>query len=107
MDPGLSLIFDKLNVEQAVTAEFVAGAQAVADIAALKILEGDFGYTDVASGLLKGNQRIVCELTLKDGQVLWDWNGRIGIDYRELDPLYGIRNPEGLIMPPKQRAERV
>ena len=74
---------------------------AVADIAALKILKGDFGYTDVASGLLKGTQRIVCELTLKDGQVLWDWNGRIGVDYCELDPLYGVRNPEGLIMPPE------
>jgi len=73
---------------------------AVADIAGLKILEGDFGYTDVASGLLRGKERIVCELTLKDGQVIWDWNGRVGVDYRELDPLYGVRNPEGLILPP-------
>ena len=73
---------------------------AVADIAGLKILQGDFGYTDVASGLLRGKERICCELTLKDGQVIWDWNGRIGVDYRELDPLYGVRNPEGLILPP-------
>ena len=68
---------------------------AVADVAGLKILEGDFGYTDVAGGLFKGTQRITCELTLQDGIVRWDWNGRIGIDYRELDPLYGVRNPEG------------
>ncbi len=74
---------------------------ALADVAALKILEGDFGYTDVASGLLKGKQRIVCELTLKDGIAVWDWNGRMGIDYRELAPLYGVRDPEGLIMPPE------
>ena len=74
---------------------------AVADVAGLKILEGDFGYTDVASGLFRGTQRITCELTLQDGIVRWDWNGRIGVDYRELDPLYGVRNPEGLIMPPE------
>jgi len=74
---------------------------AVADIAGLKILEGDFGYTDVASGLLRGRQRVVCELTLKDGVVMWDWDGRIGVDYRALDPLYGVRNPDGLVLPPE------
>ncbi len=73
---------------------------AVADVAGLKVLEGDFGYTDVASGLLRGNQRIVCELTLQDGVVKWDWDGRIGVDYRELPPLYGVRSSEGLILPP-------
>ena len=72
-----------------------------ADIAGLKLLEGDFGYTDVASGLLRGRQRIVCELTLKDGVVMWDWDGRIGVDYRALDPLYGVRNPDGLVLPPE------
>jgi len=74
---------------------------AVADVAGLKIIEGNFGYTDVASGLFMGTQRITCELTLQDGIVRWDWNGRIGVDYRELGPLYGVRNPEGLIMPPE------
>ena len=74
---------------------------AVADVAGLKILQGDFGYTDVASGLFRGKQRIVCELTLQDGVVKWDWDGRIGTDYRELPPLYGVRNPEGLILPPE------
>ena len=74
---------------------------AVADVAGLKVLEGDFGYTDVASGLLRGNQRIVCELTLQDGVVKWDWDGRIGVDYRELPPLYGVRSSEGLILPPE------
>ena len=74
---------------------------AIADIAGLKILEGDFGYTDVASGLLRGRQHIACELTLKDGVVMWDWDGRIGVDYRELVPLYGVRNPDGLVLPPE------
>ena len=60
----------------------------------------NFGYTDVASGLFRGNERITCELTLKDGTVMWDWNGRIGVDYKTLEPMYGVRNPNGLILPP-------
>ena len=75
---------------------------AVADVAGLKIIEGDFGYTDVASGLLRGKQRITCELTLLDGEVKWDWNGRIGVDWRQLPPLYGVRDPQGLVMPPEK-----
>jgi dihydroorotase len=75
---------------------------AVADVAGLKIIEGDFGYTDVASGLLRGKQRITCELTLLDGEVKWDWNGRIGVDWRQLPPLYGVRDPKGLVMPPEK-----
>lgn len=74
---------------------------AVADVAGLKVSQGDFGYTDVAGGLLRGKQRITCELTLQQGEVKWDWNGRAGIDWRQLPPLYGVRNPEGLIMPPE------
>jgi len=74
---------------------------AIADVAGLNLLEGDFGYTDVADGLLRGKKRITCELTLQGGQVKWDWNGRSGIDWHELPPLYGVRNPEGLIYPPE------
>lgn len=73
---------------------------AVADVAALQRLQGDFAYLDVRGGRFEGKERLFCELTLKDGEVVWDWNGRGGTDYRELGPTYGVRNPEGLIMPP-------
>ena len=73
---------------------------AVADVAALQRMQGDFAYLDVRGGRFEGKERLVCELTLKDGEVVWDWNGRTGTDYRELGPTYGVRNPEGLIMPP-------
>jgi len=74
---------------------------AVADVAALNLWKGDFTYLDVHGGSLKADRRLFNELTLFDGEVVWDWNGRTGVDYRELDPLYGVRNKkEGLILPP-------
>ena len=73
---------------------------AVADVAVLNLMRGQFGYVDVRGGRLEGDRRLLCELTLKDGEVVWDWNGRIGVDYRELEPLYGLRKMDSLILPP-------
>ena len=64
---------------------------AVADVTAFSLLEGDFAYLDVLDAKLEGNLRLRAELTLKSGEVVWDWNGRIGTDYREHDPTYGLR----------------
>jgi dihydroorotase len=75
---------------------------AVADVCALNLLEGEFGFLDVHGGKLTGRQRLRCELTLLGGEVMWDWNGRAGVDWRELPKLYGVRNKtDGLIMPPE------
>ncbi|NKB70359.1 MAG: amidohydrolase/deacetylase family metallohydrolase [Candidatus Latescibacteria bacterium] len=73
---------------------------AVADVAGLNMLEGDYTFLDVRGGRYPGKQRLQCELTLLGGEVMWDWNGRTGVDYRELGETYGVRNPEGLILPP-------
>ena len=73
---------------------------AVADVAVLKQMEGDFGYADSFGGRLGGHERLLCELTVKDGEVVWDWNGRAGIAYPELGDSYGIREGEYLIAPP-------
>ena len=73
---------------------------AVADVTVLNLLEGYFAYLDVRGGRLKGTQRLRCELTLLGGEVMWDWNGRTGVDWRELPELYGVRNPDGLALPP-------
>ncbi|MCL4844403.1 MAG: amidohydrolase/deacetylase family metallohydrolase [Bryobacteraceae bacterium] len=74
---------------------------AVADIAAWRLLEGDFGFSDSDRGLLKGRRRLTCELTLLGGEVVWDWNARTGRDYRELGPEYGVRPGEVIVRPPK------
>ena len=73
---------------------------AAADIAVLALEDGDFGYMDSFGGVLRGDRRLQCELTLKDGDVVWDRNGRSGVDYRQLPPTYGVRDGEDLILPP-------
>lgn len=47
---------------------------AVADIAVLRVEKGKFGFFDVARDKQIGNQKLTCELTLKDGAVVYDLN---------------------------------
>jgi dihydroorotase len=47
-----------------------------ADIAVLSVDKGQFGFIDSAGAAYPGNQRIVTELTLRSGRVVWDLNGR-------------------------------
>jgi dihydroorotase len=46
-----------------------------ADIAVLNLKEGDFGFTDVRGWKIQGDKKLECELTLMEGQVVWDLNG--------------------------------
>lgn len=73
---------------------------AVADVAVLGLEQGDFGYMDSFGGVLRGDRRLECELTLFGGDVVWDRNGRSGVDWRELPATYGVRPDEELIYPP-------
>ena len=48
---------------------------AVADIALLSVKEGDFGFADTKGWKISGDKKLECELTLRDGKVVWDLNG--------------------------------
>ncbi|HJP29450.1 MAG TPA: amidohydrolase/deacetylase family metallohydrolase [Candidatus Latescibacteria bacterium] len=72
---------------------------ASADIAVLGLEQGDFGYMDSFGGVLRGDRRLECELTLFGGDVVWDRNGRSGVDWRQLPADYGVRPDEVLIFP--------
>ena len=48
---------------------------APADVAVLRLEKGKFGFLDQRGGRLDGAQRLGCELTLRDGQVVYDLNG--------------------------------
>ena len=48
---------------------------AVADIAVLKLENGQFGFDDISGKKIEGNQKLQCELTLRDGKIVWDLNG--------------------------------
>ncbi|MBK9167161.1 MAG: amidohydrolase/deacetylase family metallohydrolase [Bryobacterales bacterium] len=49
---------------------------AEADIAVIRVDKGKYGFIDSAGAVFEGNQRIVTELTLRAGRVVWDMNGR-------------------------------
>ncbi|MBI3279145.1 MAG: amidohydrolase/deacetylase family metallohydrolase [Acidobacteria bacterium] len=55
---------------------------AEADIAVLRVERGQFGFVDSAGAHYPGTQRIVCELTLRKGTVVWDLNGRASESWR-------------------------
>ncbi len=71
-----------------------------ADVAVWRILEGDFGYADAYGGRIAGRQRLVCEMTLRAGEIAWNWNALGGVDYQKLGPTYGIREGIDQIIPP-------
>lgn len=48
---------------------------APADVAVLRLRTGEFGFVDVGGGRLRGDRKLECELTLRDGRVVWDLNG--------------------------------
>lgn len=64
---------------------------AIADVAVWRVLEGEFGFRDERDGKATGRQRLMCDMTLKSGRIVWDWNSRTAIDYKQLGPTYGIR----------------
>ena len=66
-------------------------------------MEGEFGYWDNNAGKVIGKQRLFCEMTLKGGAVAWDWNGRMGVDFKTLGPTYGIRPGVDQILPPEAK----
>ena len=53
---------------------------APADIALLKIEKGNFGFYDVRQKRMTGDRRIVCEMTLVDGAVVYDLNALSFVD---------------------------
>jgi dihydroorotase len=53
-----------------------------ADVAVLRVDEGKFGFLDAQGARADGTKRIVCELTLLNGNVVWDLNGRAGQDWK-------------------------
>ncbi len=73
---------------------------AVADVSVWQLLKGNFGYRDERNGSVAGTERLIPDMTLKDGRVEWDWNSRSGVDYKTLAPDYGVRPGLEFIVPP-------
>ena len=53
-----------------------------ADIAVLRLERGSFGFVDSFGARLKAGERLACELTVKDGKVVYDLNGLAQAEWR-------------------------
>lgn len=48
---------------------------AIADVAILNLRQGDFGFYDKTGYKVAGKQKFECEMTIKDGKIVYDLNG--------------------------------
>lgn len=62
---------------------------APADVAVLRLERGKFGFVDMNGARMDGTEKLVCELTVHDGRVVYDLNGLSRPDWRSLPPNYG------------------
>jgi dihydroorotase len=68
---------------------------AVADVAVLRVDKGRFGFTDVHGARLTGGERLRCQLTLREGKVVWDEDAVTRVDWTTLPPGYrGVGDPK-------------
>jgi dihydroorotase len=56
---------------------------AEADVAVFRVEKGQFAMLDSARARMNASQRLLCELTLRKGQVAWDLNGLAGEDWQK------------------------
>ncbi|MCU1328550.1 MAG: amidohydrolase [Bryobacterales bacterium] len=59
-----------------------------ADIAVLSLHEGKYGFADMYGARLAGTKRLRCELTVRDGKVVYDLNAIARPDWQTLPPGY-------------------
>jgi dihydroorotase len=57
---------------------------ALADVTVLRLEKGNFGLVDMYGARLRGTQKLTCELTLRDGKVVYDLNGMTRPDWDKL-----------------------
>ncbi len=57
---------------------------APADVAVLRLEKGDFGFVDVFGARLQGHEKLFCELTIRNGMVVYDLNGISRGDWEKL-----------------------
>lgn len=77
-----------------------------ADVAVLRVERGHFGYTDMYGARMDGTQRFMCEMTVRNGKVVYDLNGISRSAWEKLPPDYkAIGDPrwDGLNAPPRRQ----
>ena len=80
---ALGLSFDDIirrttaNAARAIRQEALGhlSVGAGADVVVWRIEKGNFGFVDGPGQRMNATQKVVCELTLRDGRVVYDLNG--------------------------------
>ncbi len=53
-----------------------------ADVAVFSLDKGTFGFIDVDGKKITGDKKLTCQLTVRDGRVVWDLNGMAAAAYK-------------------------
>lgn len=64
---------------------------APADVAVLRLERGRFGFTDMNGGRLASDRKLTCELTVRNGRVVYDLNGLTREPWDKLPAGYGVQ----------------
>lgn len=56
---------------------------AEADVAVLRLREGNFGFVDAGGNRLDGKHKLEAELTIRAGKVVWDLNGMAAQEFKK------------------------
>lgn len=56
---------------------------APADVTILKLEQGEFGFLDSAGAVNGGNKKLTAEVTIREGAIVWDLNGRAATDWKQ------------------------
>jgi dihydroorotase len=59
-----------------------------ADVTVISLQTGKFGYIDSFGGRLRSDKKLVCEMTLRDGKIVYDLNGLARPDWQTLPAGY-------------------
>jgi dihydroorotase len=59
-----------------------------ADVAVLRVKQGDFGFADMYGARLKGKEKFICEVTIRDGKIVYDLNAITRTDWQTLPKGY-------------------
>ena len=59
-----------------------------ADVAVLRLETGHFGFTDMYGARLEGTRKLTCEMTVRDGKIVYDLNGISRPEWTKLPPDY-------------------
>lgn len=57
-------------------------------MAVLRLERGDFGFIDSFGARLRGGQKLTCEMTMRDGKIVYELNGLSRPDWTTLPKNY-------------------